>query len=163
MNSKRSIALFIGMAFLLVACVSRPAYGAPASDPCSFLTKGQVSAVLGVQVGEGQRVAPTLCQWSAPGPPEATTKKVTLTFQNAQAFAYAKMPAGHGITKTPMSGLGDDAVFGVTPKFAATIAVKKGETVFTVHVWGFPIDPGNALDRVQAMEKSLALEVLSKL
>ena len=163
MNSKRSLALVIGVLCVLAACSSRAAYGAPASDPCSLLSQAQVSAVLGVQVREGRLVVPKLCEWAASGPPSINTKKVTITLQDARAFAYAKMPVGHGITKVPASGIGDDAVFGTTPKFATTLAVKKGNFVFVVHVWGFPIDTSKAVDDVQAKEKTLALEILTKL
>ncbi len=87
-----------------------------------------------------------------------------IALPTAQGFAYAKMPVGsNGITKVPISGIGDEAIFGTTPKFATTLAVKKGDFYIIVHVYGFPIDPGKPLDDVQAKEKTLALEILSKL
>jgi hypothetical protein len=73
------------------------------------------------------------------------------------------MPVGHGTTKVPTSGIGDDAVFGTTPKYAMTLTVKKGDLYFVVHVWGFPLDQSKAVDEVQAKEKTLALQILSKL
>jgi hypothetical protein len=89
---------------------------------------------------------------------------VDIALPTAQGFAYAKMPVGsNGITKVPISGIGDEAIFGTTPKFATTLAVKKGDFYIIVHVYGFPIDPGKPLDEVQAKEKTLALEILSKL
>jgi len=163
MDSKHSTAWFIGVLFVLVAGTSRPAYCAPPSDPCSLLTQGQVSSVLGVQVGEGQRVATKLCEWSVPGAPGLNVKKVTVTLQDAQSFAYAKMPVGHGITKITVSGIGDEAIYGTTPRFATTLTVKKGGFFFVVHVWGFPLDQTKAIDDVQAKEKTLALQILSKL
>ena len=105
----------------------------------------------------------TLCEWSVPGQAAPGSKKVTVTIQDPRAFEYAKMPVGGGITKTPAGGLGDEAVYGTTPKFAAVLTVKKGDIVFVVHVYGFPIDPGKPLEEVQAKEKTLALEILSKL
>jgi hypothetical protein len=164
MDSKRSIALVIGFLCVLTACSSRAAYGAPPSDPCSLLTQSQVSAVLDVQVGEGRRVAPTLCEWAIPGEaPSIRQKKVTVTLESERGFAAAKMPVGHGTTKVPASGIGDDAVFGTTPKYATTLTVKKGDLYFVVHVWGFPLDQSKAVDEVQAKEKTLALQILSKL
>jgi hypothetical protein len=165
MNSKHSIALVIGAIFVLIAYTSRPAYGAPPSDPCSLLTQSQVSTVLGVQVVEGRRVAPKLCEWARPGEsPSLSQKKVTVTLlESEQGFAYAKMPVGHGITKVPASGIGDDAVFGTTPKYATTLTVKKGDFFFVVHVFGFPLDQVKAIEQVQAKEKTLALQILSKL
>jgi hypothetical protein len=54
------------------------------------------------------------------------------------------------------AGIGDDAVYG-TAAGHGTLSVKKGNSVFVVHVYGFP------LDQIEAKEKSLALEILSKL
>lgn len=89
-------------------------------------------------------------------------KKVTLALQEAQAFAYAKTPISHRITTTPASGIGDDAVYdtlsGVTPGLGTSLAVKRGNSFFTVHVYGFPDQP-----KAMAIEKTLALEVVSKL
>jgi hypothetical protein len=98
-----------------------------------------------------------------PGQSGPGSKKVTVTIQDPRAFEHAKMPVGGGITKTPASGIGDDAVYGTTPKFAALLTVKKGDVVFVVRVYGFPIDSGKPLDEIQAKEKTLALEILSRL
>ena len=145
MNWKRSIALVIGAFCVLASGSFRAAYGAP-PNPCSLLTQAQVSAVLGVQVGEGRLVVPKMCEWDASGAPSMNAKKVAITLQDAQAFAYAKMPVGHGMTKTPVSGVGDDAVFGTVPKQATTLTVKKGSVVFVVHVTGFPITESTNLE-----------------
>lgn len=144
--------------FLFATFGSRVTYAAPAVDPCSLLTPSQVGDVLGVSVGPGQKVAGNLCHWSAPGQATGRNgKKVLLTLQDERAFTYAKMPVGHGITKTPVTGIGDDAVYGTTPGVGTTLAVKKGSVAFVVHVTGFTDD------EIKAKEKTLALEVLSKL
>jgi hypothetical protein len=143
---------------LIATLGSRATYAAPPADPCSLLTASQVGDVLGVSVGPGQKVGGKLCQWSAGGQPAGPNgKKVLLTLQDERAFTYAKMPVGHGITKTPVSGVGDDAVYGTTPGVGTTLAVKKGAAAFVVHVTGFSIDD------IKAKEKTLALEVLPKL
>jgi hypothetical protein len=163
MDSKRSMALVIGVICVSTAFRPSPAWAAP-PDPCTLLTQAQVSAVLGVNVGEGRRVAPTLWEWAVPGePPSLRQKKVDITLITERGFASAKMPAGQGITKVPVSGVGDEAIAGTTPKFATTLTVKKGDVFFVVHVGGFPIDQSKAIDEVQAKEKTLALEILSKL
>jgi len=162
MDKKHSKFFLIFSLFIVFVCGSRAAYAAPI-NPCSLLTPAQVSAVLGVNVAEGQHPASTLCEWSAPGQSGPGTKRVTVTIQDPRAFEYAKMQVGGGITKTPASGIGDDAVYGTTPKVAAVLTVKKGDVVFVVRVYGFPIDPGKPLDEIQAKEKTLALEILSKL
>ena len=137
-------------------------YALAATDPCSLLTQAQVSEALGASVGPGKLVVPTLCGWSeATKKPGTTVKKVTLTLKKPQEFAYLKMPVGNGITKTPVSGIGDEAVYGTTPGYATTLSVRKGDNVFVLQVWGF--DLKKDADQITAREKTLALEVLSKL
>ena len=143
------------------AVLSIPCYAAAAEkDPCSMLTSAQVGAVLGTQVGEGKHLASTVCEWAGPG----NQKKVDLTLLTERGFEAAKTPVPGGlITKTPVSGIGDDAVFGTTGKVAAAFAVKKGGVMFSVRVQGLPLDQPQAVSDVQAKEKSLALQVISKL
>jgi len=142
------------------AVLATPGYAAAERDPCSMLTPAQVGAVLGTQVGEGKHLASTVCEWAGPG----NQKKVDLTLLTERGFEAAKTPVGGGlITKTPVSGIGDDAVFGTTGKVAATFAVKKGGVMFSVRVQGFPIDQPQAVSDVQAKEKALAVQIVSKL
>jgi hypothetical protein len=68
-------------------------------------------------------------------------------------------------TKTPSgqaSGICEDAVYsfptGNTSGPATALYVKKGNTYFTVHVYGFPDQA-----KTMAMEKTLALDACSKL
>lgn len=153
-----SYSLAFAVFCLLATFGSRPAYAAPPVDPCSLLTPSQVGDVLGVSVGPGQKVAAKLCQWAAPGQTTGPKlKKVLVTLQDERAFTYAKMPVGHGITKTPVTGIGDDAVYGTTPGVGTTLAVKKGTVAFVVHVTGF------TEDETKSKEKTLALEILPKL
>ena len=157
MNPMSKLAIAITTLAMFILASGRAASAAPPPKACSLLTPAQVSAVLGVSVGPGQALSPSdtkLCHWG-----EAVGKKkgVMITLQNPLAFTYAKMPAGHGITKVPVSGIGDDAVYGTTPGYPTVLTVKKGDVVFVVHVKGFPDD------QIKAMEKTLALEVLKKL
>ena len=160
MDSRHSIGLVFRALCVLAACGSYASYGAPASDPCSLLTPAQVSAVLGVDVEAGHRIAAKACEWSAPGQPTPNAKKVTVNVQDARAFEYAKMPVGHGITKTPASGIGDDAVYSTTPSLGPVLTVKKAGVAFVVHVYGFPLDQ---IDEIKNKEKTLALEILGRL
>jgi hypothetical protein len=156
MNSTCKLAIITAVLFFFALGSSRAASAAPPADACSLLTPAQVSAALGISVGPGKRLTPRLCQW---GTPDLAGKKkgVMLTLQDPLAFTYAKMPAGHGITKVPASGIGDDAVYGTTPGYPTVLTVKKGDVVFVVHVGGFPDD------QIKAKEKTLALDILAKL
>jgi hypothetical protein len=131
--------------------------GAPPADACSLLTPAQVSAALGATAGEGKAVTPSLCQWTAPGK-NGGSERVAVTIGNAQRFAMAKVPVNTpSVTKTPVSGIGDEAVFGTTAGQAASINVKKGEVYFAVTLMGVP------LDKAQAVATTLAKDVLGKL
>ena len=69
-------------------------------------------------------------------------------------FNTVKMPVPR-IVKTPVSGLGDDAVYVETS--GAALYVKKGDFVFQIRVHGFP------LEEIKAKEKTLAVDVMAKL
>ena len=70
-------------------------------------------------------------------------------------FNAAKTPVP-GVVKTPVGGLGDDAVYGGN-KFRVTLTVKKGNSAFEIMVSGFPVEES------KAKEKELAEGVLAKL
>ena len=157
MRSKHLTAAVTAAAALL----SAPCYAAAERDPCSMLTSAQIGAVLGTQVGEGKHLASPVCEWTDSSP--GSRKKVDVTLLTERGFEAAKTPVGGPITKTPASGIGDDAVFGTTGKVATTLAVKKGGVMFVVRVQGLPIDQPQAINDVQAKEKALALQIVSKL
>jgi hypothetical protein len=91
-----------------------------------------------VNVAEGRHIGTRGCDWTVPGEaPSINQKKVMVDLLNEQAFAYAKMPVGHGITKIPASSIGDEVICGRTPGYATVLTVKKGSLAFGVHVYGF--------------------------
>jgi hypothetical protein len=150
----------------LIACAAAiiplpPA--APPSDACTLLTQDQVSGVLGIPVDAGHHLvpsSPSLCGWGKEGP---TGKRVVLTIYTQMGsrtpvdrFNTAKTPI-QGVTKTPVSGVGDDAVSVTTPGFGTGLIFRKGDSAFDVRVYGFP------LDQLQAKEKALALDIITKI
>ena len=147
---------FAAVAVLLVGVGGgREMWAAPPA--CSLLTAGQVSAALGATVGDAKGMMSNLCMWTAPGKSGAT-QKVALTIGDARKFAMAKMAVNDPrITKTPVSGVGDEAVFGTTAGQAASINVKKGDTYFAISLMGVP------MDKAQAVVTELAKEVVGKL
>jgi hypothetical protein len=158
-SSKIVTAVF---AAILLALCARTAW---ATDACSLLTPAQVSAVLGVQVGPGEHIVPNntaMCGWSQPGHNGLSDKKVVLTLYTqmgsrtpADRFNTAKTPV-HGVTKTPVSGIGDEAFYSTAGAVTALV-VRKGNTPFHVDVRGFPAE------QVKDKEKTLAGEIVGKL
>ena len=73
-----------------------------------------------------------------------------------QRFNAAKTPI-QGITKEPVSAVGDDAIFATTPGVGTGLIFRKGDAAFDLRVYGFPID------QLTTKEKELAQEVLARL
>ena len=147
--------------YLTIACIcisatfgSRTAAAQPAA-PCSLLTSAQITAAVGVSVGAAQPIANTGCSWSAPH----MLVTVSLWDGSASGWAKIKMPLP-GVTKTAVSGLGDDALFsilGTEAKQFVTLNVKKGSTAYLFKVYG------PTVTEQMTMEKTLAGNVLAKL
>lgn len=155
LDSRFPLMLIAVCAFTLGA--PHVAYAASPKNACSLLTAEQVSSVLGVKVGTGEGLMDKICKWSEPVRPGTKAKRVTLNLINLQAFAYAKTPVGNGITKTDVSGIGDDAVYVSSPGTPTTLTVKKSDAAFTIIVFGFPDD------QTKDKEKALAVDVCTKL
>lgn len=73
----------------------------------------------------------------------------------AQRFENAKAPV-QGITKEPVSGVGDDAYY-IESGLNTSLYVRKGSSVIQIIVFGFP------KEQVKTMEKTLAQEAAAKL
>jgi len=163
-SRRRFVPAFVAFVALALS-TGKPALAAPPTDACSMLTPAQVSAALGVTVGAGKAI-PQNCEWS--GNANAMIgKSVLLTIVGQMGsmtpvdqFNTIKTPLPlKGITKTPVSGLGDDAVYGTAGR-TTVLTVRRGNFVFQVKVSGFAPDK---IDEVKAKEKQLAQQVLAKL
>jgi hypothetical protein len=156
MRSQTTLFAIVFAIFVVVGATPSTT-AAPSGDACSLLTQANVSAVLGVSVGPGSHVTPTFlttCTWAQPGSPTIGNKNVVLSLKSADAFDM-----GRKLVKsptTPVRGIGDDAYYTEYGK-RPNLSVKKGNVAFNVAVYGdFPVD------QVKAMEKTLALQILSK-
>ena len=170
MRSEAIIAAVIAAVFVLSVGSSPSAEGrtppAPPSDACALLDPAQVNAVLGVSVGAGQHIvpnSPSICGWAQSSDTAHKDKRVVVSIyvpigslSPADRFNNAKTPI-KGITKTPVGGVGDDAIFATTPGFGTGLIFKKGSSAFDVRVYGF------SDDETKAKEKTLALDVIAKL
>jgi hypothetical protein len=165
MNWKPTAAA-LGVLGVLALTASRAAYATPPSDACSLLTPAQVTAVLGVSVAAGEKLAPgsaALCGWEVPGQKSMNRKRVVLSIYTrignltpVERFNDAKFPM-QGIKKEPVGGIGDDAIFATTPGFGTGLIFRKGDGAFDLRVYGFPED------QIKAKEKELADCVIQKL
>jgi hypothetical protein len=146
---------FIVTCICLSSTLGSKTAAAEAPAPCSLLTSAQVTAAVGVSVGAAQPIANTGCSWSAPH----MLVSVSLWDGSASGWGKIKTPLP-GVTKTPVPGLGDDAIFstlGSAAKQFVTLSVKKGNTAYLFKVYG------PTVTEQMTMEKTLAGDVLSKL
>ena len=160
MRSRATLAAAIIVAIFVVGATTAPPVSASTRDACLLLTQAQISAELGVSVEAGEHVvasAPGLCGWAPPGGPAINGRKVVLNLKTTEAFNIGKTPI-KGITKTPVSGIGDDAYYTTASGLGTTLSVIKGDVAFNIALHGdFPVD------QIKAKEKTLALQILSKL
>jgi hypothetical protein len=175
MSLKTTVALTVGAVLILFICTAAFAAG---DDACSLLTQTQVSSALGVSVGVGQHPSDEMhlppdnpaidrlaCRWYEAGKNSPVAKRISLiilgTMGNltpVQRFNNAKTPV-YGMTKTPVTGVGDDAFYMVS-QLRVTLHVKKENSVFEMMVGGFPAEQ---IEQVKTMEKTLAQDAVAKL
>jgi hypothetical protein len=172
MGSRARLDALIVTVFIFGGVTAPSASAVPPDDACSLLTPAQVSAVLGVSVGAGSHQTPKYlktCTWTQPNAPMIGSKNVALSLKTVDAFKSTKtqIEQARALAKaekseaqpdvTPISGIGEDAYYS-TDGAHMSLSVKKGDVAFNVAVRGdFPSD------QVKAMEKALALQILSKL
>ena len=152
MNTRNSSAVLFFNVFLISLCCSQLAYGD--SAPCDLLTQNQVSTIVGASVGAGSPIANTGCSWKTTG---ATRVVVSVSMQSDKMFAGAKSsPAMPQETRTPVSGVGDDAIFSGVPNFSS-LWVRKGTKFLLVRIYGVSVS------EAQTKLTTLAKDALSKL
>jgi len=152
-NLNASVSVIIAMGTALAIGTARRADAESTVDPCSLLTTAQVSSAIGGAAQPGQPINKTGCSWSS------TTPKamVTISFDNLGTYASMKTGRSPVVTKTPVSGVGEDAFYS-TMGPTTTLTVKKGDTYFVVRVYGFP-DPA----RQREIEKTLGAEAAARM
>ncbi|HEY2378062.1 MAG TPA: hypothetical protein VGH98_18955 [Gemmatimonadaceae bacterium] len=141
------------VASLLVASGLRAAGAQAPSNPCAQVTVAEVSAALGETVAAGQQAGTKTCSWSANKP---THQVVSLMYSPPGDWQTRKTRPMPGITKTSVSGVGDEAFTETAGNFS-TLYVKKGSTTFMVRVYGVP-----DLGRQLAIQKPIAQKVAAK-
>jgi hypothetical protein len=152
---------FLSLGLLVVSLCVPATHAAPPTNPCSLLTLAQVGAALGGTVAAGTLAGSHDCEWAgAHGAPGKTLLVEIVgpigSVTPAERFNTMKAPLPvRGIVKTPVNGIGDDAVYVTTN--GTLLSVRKGGFVFTVHINGF------STEEAKAKEKTLALAVLAKL
>ena len=161
MPSKISVGAVIAAIFIVGAAMAPSANAAPPDDACSLLTQAQISAALSASVGAGSYTTPTYkktCTWNTASDVTKGAKYVTLMLEGLEAYQGGKLTGQvKTISVTSISGIGDDAYYLAVGSNVGLI-VKKGNVAFKVAVYG-----DLPMEKKQAMEKTLAQQVISKL
>src|SRR4029079_4190966 len=87
-------------------------------------------------------IANTGCSW------KASQVTVTVSIQNEKMFGGAKRNPAPGMTKTSVSGVGDEAIFIGAENFSS-LWVRKGTTYLLVRIYGVPV--GDAQTKLKAL------------
>lgn len=145
-------------ALLLLVSATAAARAASVPDACALLSAAQVRTVLGVSVTQGEHIVPnsqTSCAWMGPGGASIGSKKMTLSLMSARAFESGKTPV-KGVTRTVVTGIGDEAYYSSMPPFGTALSVKKGQAFFQLRIAGFPSG------QVRSLERALAVRLLDR-
>ena len=121
---------------LLTFAFTAQSVSAAPTDACSLLTSAQVSAVLGVQVGEPKHPFPnstTTCEWDAASSGKGMPDDVAISLITPQQFAMGKIQV-HRTTKTPASGTGDDATYIKAGALSLALEVLKGSNAISLRL-----------------------------
>jgi hypothetical protein len=137
----------------LVLARGRGAQAQVPTDPCAQVTPAQVSNALGETVGAGQKSGTKTCTWVADKP---VHQIVTLMYSPPFDWNSLKTRQMTGVTKSSVSGVGDDAI-AQTAGDLTTLFAKKGNMTFMVRVYGAPAA------KQLAIEKPIAQAVAAKL
>lgn len=128
----------------------------PPTDPCSLFSAEQVSAATGLKAMPAKHVVATLCEWdlAGDGAGPASARKLTVGFLSASAWEQTRAlrESMKATVRTPVEGLGEEAVF-VSNPVTNTLQVKKGKAVLDMHLYGFNPE--------QAKAKQIALARLA--
>lgn len=146
-------AVVVTVACLVLVC-ARDAHAQAPTDPCAQVTPAQVSKALGETVSAGHKSGTATCSWEADKP---VHQVVTLMYSPPGDWNSRKTRQMPGITKSSVSGVGDDAI-AETLGNLTTLFVKKGNTTFMVRVYGVP-----AAAKQLAIETPIAQSVAAKL
>ena len=151
----RSVPSLVAAVFALQ---TQAANSAAPDDACALLTAAQVTAAVGVAVGDGTYVTPTFkktCTW-VPSDSASGIRAITLNLQTPDRFAGGKTGV-NVVAMTPASGIGDDAYY-LGEGSTEGLFFKKGEHAFKIAVY-----TTQPLEKKRAEEKALAQLVLAKL
>lgn len=147
---------------LVTAVMTGAARADETVDACSLLTQKQVSAILGFKVDPGVHPIPSfsyMCNWREINRPTGIARHALLTVITAREFDRIKtLPL-----TSASGGVGDDAVVTHSLRMPAILTVKSGAHYFRLEVRSNVEHSGEADERNQFLEQSLAVQVVKKL
>jgi hypothetical protein len=167
-TDSRSRVVLLAVLTIAGAGMSISAALAASPDACALLTPADISTVLGVEVGPGERLMPTetrFCTWHEQG--KKQNRNVRVDFISDRQYEMGKTPLPN-VVKTPESGIGDDAYFSKVKGMVFTLSVMKGSTFFRVaarssaEAFAKANDAAND-DKDKDIDRAIARAILKKL
>ncbi len=121
--------------------------------PCDWVTTQEVKTAMGVEMNPGQPIYDTGCSWHG----SSASVNVTLSYQLASKWWAAIKAPIVPYVKTPVSGIGDEAIY-IKAGNLVWLSVKKGDKVLNVKIYGVDDEA-----KEKMIEKTLATVALTKL
>ena len=135
-------------------------------DPCTLLTVGEVSGVVGLAVKLAASSDSHACAFTWSDPAKILDTVTATVYDNVRATQVTKdcqAPSGNGLTITPVSGVGDVACFVAAGILGSHITFAAKGLGFEVSILAFgSLQAKYPIPTAQAMEKALALDVVAK-
>ncbi len=147
------ISIACGGVILLLASAMRGS-----TDACSLITASEAAAAIEVPSATSERMSPgdtTSCLWSNDPKFGDTSRKVGVNTHSVRAYQFMKSSTAPMITREPISGLGDDAVYQIYPSGGPFIWVLKGNAAFSIRI--LTIDNPAPFSTAQEKAKLLVL------
>jgi hypothetical protein len=135
---------------LIASTVSSTFVWASSAAPCEWVTLTQVKTAMGSEMNAGTPIFDTGCSWHG----SAERVNVTLSFQLASKWWAAIKAPMVPYVKTPISGIGDEAIY-IKGGNLVWLSVRKGDRILNVKVYGVSDEV-----KQKTIEKTLALEAL---
>jgi len=162
MDPLKCLAAFCALAVTATASVAAP------TDACAILTPAEVSAILGVPVGPGEPMMPTVrtvCTFNETGSASRWVN-AQIIITDAKTFARNKTPVEH-VIKAPEPGIGDEAYWSEYQQMVPQLYVRKGSAYFMISArTGSPGSAAagkNDTEGEKAATRKLAAAILKKL
>ena len=136
MTPRRSV-FALGAGVVALALLAARPVAPMMTNACSLINAGEAATALEVPNVHSEPMSPgdtTSCLWSNDPKFGDTARKVGVNTHSVRAYQMMKSSTATMITREPIAGLGDDAVYENWPHGSPFIWVLKGNYAFSIRI-----------------------------